>query len=59
MLLTLCEGNPPVTGPVPSQSPVTQSFGVFWSEPVQTQTVEETMETQVIWYAIMLIMMSL
>ena len=28
-LLTLCEGNPPVTGVFPSQKPVTWSFGVF------------------------------
>ena len=28
-LLALCEGNPPVAGVFPSQSPVTRSFGVF------------------------------
>ena len=28
-LLTLCEGNPPVTGGFPSQKPVTRSFDVF------------------------------
>ena len=28
-LLTLCEGNPPVTGGFPSQSPVTQNFVFF------------------------------
>ena len=29
-LLALCEGNSPVTGEFPSQSPVTQSFEVFF-----------------------------
>ena len=29
-LLVLCEGNPPVTGGFPSQSPVTQNFDVFF-----------------------------
>ena len=29
-LLSLCEGNPPVTGEFPSQRPVTQSFDVFF-----------------------------
>ena len=29
-LLSLCEGNPPVTGGFLSQRPVTQSFGVFF-----------------------------
>ena len=28
--LALCEGNPPVTDGLPSQRPVTQSFGVFF-----------------------------
>ena len=28
--MALCEGNPPVTGGFPSQSPVTQSFDVFF-----------------------------
>ena len=29
-LLALCAGNSPVTGEVPSQGPVTQSFDVFF-----------------------------
>ena len=29
-LMTLCEGNPPVTGRFPSQGPVTRSFEVFF-----------------------------
>ena len=29
LLPTLCERNPPVTGEIPSQSPVTRSFDVF------------------------------
>ena len=29
-LLSLCEGNPPVTGAFPSQRPVTRSFNVFF-----------------------------
>ena len=29
-LLALCEGNPPVTGGLPSQRPVTQNFDVFF-----------------------------
>ena len=29
-LLTLCEGNPPMTGGFPSQRPVTRSFDVFF-----------------------------
>ena len=30
MLLALCEGNPPVTGEFPSQTPVTWSFDIFF-----------------------------
>ena len=30
MLLALCEGNPPVTGWIPSQRPATRRFGVFF-----------------------------
>ena len=29
VLLAFCEGNPPVTGGLPSQRPVLQSFDVF------------------------------
>ena len=51
-LLTLCEG-------ISSQRTVTRSFEhvelFFWSAP--EQTVEETLETPVIWDAITLTMM--
>ena len=58
MSLALCAGNQSVTGGFPSQRPVTQSFDVFlWSVP--EQTVEPTIETQVIWNAIALFMTSL
>ena len=30
VLLALCEGNSPVTGELPSQKPVTQSFDVVF-----------------------------
>ena len=30
VLLALCEGNPPVTGRFPPQSPVTRSFDIFF-----------------------------
>ena len=37
-LLSLCEGNPPVTGAFPSQRPVTRSFDIFLrSAPEQTE----------------------
>ena len=49
-------GNSPVTGEFPSQRPVTQELWCFlWSEP----TVEQIMETLVIWDATALIMTSL
>ena len=41
----------------PSQSPVPRSFGVFFDAP--EQTVEQTIDTPVIWDAIALIMTSL
>ena len=53
-LLALCEGNSPVTGEFPSQRPVTRSFDFLCSSP--EQTVEQTIETPVIWDAISLIM---
>ena len=57
-LLALCEGNPAVTSGFPSQMPVTRSFDVFfYSAP--GQTVEQTIETPVIWDAIARIMTSL
>ena len=56
-LLALCAENSTVTGEVPSQRPLTQSFGVFCDMP--EQTAEQTIETPVIWDAIALIMMFL
>ena len=55
--LAFCEGNLPVTIGFPSQRPVTRSFDIFLSAP--EQTVEQTLETLVIWDAITLIMTSL
>ena len=57
-LLVLCEGNPPVTDGFPSQSPVTRSFDMFFDVPPE-QTVEQTVETLVIWNAIRLNVTSL
>ena len=56
-LLAFCAGNSPVTGEFPSQRPVTRSFDVFFLS-VPEQTVEQTIETPVIWDAITLIMTS-
>ena len=56
-LLALCEGNSTVTGEFPSQRPVTRRFDVSMIAP--EQTIEQTMETPVIWDAIALIMTSL
>ena len=55
-LVTLCEGNPPVTGGFPSQRPVTRSFGVFFDT---VQMDEQTIESPVIWHPIALITASL
>ena len=57
-LLALCEGNPPVTGAFPSQKPVTRSFDIFFYDAPE-RTLEQTIETPVIWDAIVLIMRSL
>ena len=58
VLLAFCVENPPVTGGPLSQRPVTQSFDfLLWSAP--QQTIEQTIETPVMWDAIMLIMTSL
>ena len=47
-LLTLCEGNPPVTDGFPSQRPVTRSFDFFlWCAP--EQTAERAVQMPVIW----------
>ena len=57
-LLAFCAGNSPVTGEFPVQRPVTRSFLCFlWFAP--EPTVEQTMETPVIWDAMVLIMTSL
>ena len=56
-LLAFCAGNSPVTGEFHAQKPVTRSFDVFWSAP--EQTVEQAIETLVIWDAITLVMTSL
>ena len=56
-LLAFCEGDPPVTDGFPSQMPVTRSFDVFFD--LHEQTVEQTIEGPVIFYAIALIMISL
>ena len=54
-LLSLCEGNPPITGGFPWQRPMTRSFDVFlWFAP--EQTAEQTIEKPAIWGAIALIM---
>ena len=58
-LLDLYEGNPPVTGGFPSQRPVTRGFEGFFYLSSPEQTVEQTIETPVIWGAIALIMTSL
>ena len=50
-LLTLCEGNPPVTDGFPSQRPETRGFDAFFDL--------QTIYTPVIWDAIALIMISL
>ena len=55
-LLVLCVGNSPVTGAFPTQRPVTRSFDVSFDP---EQTVQQTIETPVIWDAIALIMASI
>ena len=57
-LLTLCEGNPPVTGGFPLTKAIAAELWYFlWSAP--RQTVQQTIETLVICDAIALIMTSL
>ena len=53
-LLSLCKGNPPVTGGFPSQMPVTRNFDIFFD----LQTNEQTIGVPVIWDVIVLIMTS-
>ena len=55
-LLAFCAGNSPVTGEFPAQKPVTRNFDVFFDLHLNQQ---QTMETPVIWDAIVLIMTSL
>ena len=55
-LLAFCAGNSPVTGEFPAQRPVTRNFDVFFDLQLNQQP---TMETPVIWDAIVLIMTSL
>ena len=56
-LLAFCAGNSPVTGEFPTQKSVTRSFDVFFDS-APGPTIEQTMETLVIWDAIALIMTS-
>ena len=56
-LLALREGNPTVTGGFPSQRPVMRNFDFLLS--AHEQTVDQTIGTPVIWYAIVLILTSL
>ena len=56
-ILFLCVGNSPVTSEFPSQRPAPRSFDVFY--PCLNKRCEQTIETQVIWDAITLIMTSL
>ena len=59
VLLALCEGNLPVTGGFPLQSPVTRGvlWYILWYVP--EQTAEQKIKTPVIWDAIALIMTSM
>ena len=54
-LLALSEGS--VTGEFPSQRPMMRSFDVFFD--LRLNTIEQTIDTLVVWYAIALIMTSL
>ena len=53
-LLAFCERNPPITGGFPSQRPPTRSFDVLFG-----LSWKKTVETLVIWDAIVPIMTSL
>ena len=57
-LLAFCARKSPVTGEFPAQRPVTRSFNVFFDLCLNEPTVEQTMETPVIWDAIAPIMTS-
>ena len=56
VFLVLYEGNPPVTGGFPSQRPVMRSFYIFFHLP--DRTIEQTIETPLIWDTIAPIMTS-
>ena len=58
-LLVFCMGNSSVTGEFPAQRSVTRIFDVFFNLRLNQQLSTETLETPVIWVAIMLIMTSL
>ena len=58
-LLPFCAGNSPVTGEFPSQRPVTRSFDDLFDLRLNKQTVEQTMDTPMIWDTTALIMTSL
>ena len=55
--LGFCEGNPPVTGRFFTKASDAELWWFIWSAP--EQTVEQTLETLVIWDAIAFIMTSL
>ena len=55
-LLALCEGNPPVTDGFPSRRPVTRSFDVFFDLRLNKLLSKASIETPVIWGAIVPIM---
>ena len=55
VLLTLYEGNPPVTGEFPPRRPMTRGFDVFFDLHLNGRA-NETIVTPVIWDAIVLIM---
>ena len=55
-LLDFCEGNSPVTGEFPSQSPVTRSIDVFFDLRMNKRLSKQTL---VLWDATALILTSL
>ena len=58
VLLAFCLGNSSVTGEFPAQRPVTRSFDILLFSALE-QTYKQTVETQVIWDAIGVIITSL
>ena len=57
-LLALCDGESTGHWGFPSQRPVTRSFAIFF-EYAPEETVGQTIETPVIWYAMALTVTSL